>query len=136
MGDGVTDCPPQETKRWGDVFEEQAPFYLSIGMTADEYWRGYPRLAREYREAYKLKMQRDNSMAWLSGMYVAKAIEATICNAFLGKGKKPNKYPDEPFALTDEERAARQERKIQEFEDRLLTQFKLQGGGASGRSAN
>lgn len=128
MGDCVTDNPPQETKRWGEVFEEQAPFYLSIGMTADEYWRGYPRLAREYRESYKLTLQRENYMAWLQGMYVAKAVESTICNAFLGKGKKPNKYPDEPFPLTEEERIARKERDARRAEERFFANFKLQKG--------
>ena len=91
------------------------PFYLSIGMSADEYWNKPPHLVNVYRDAYKLKLRQDNEAAWLAGMYVNAAVSVSIQNAFGKKGSKKAKYPKEPANLgldTEWEKAekARRER--------------------------
>lgn len=100
----MTDDLPEGQKTWGQIFEELAPYYLSIGMSADEYWNGYPRLAREYRKAHKKQLEEWNYKAWIQGRYIADAISATIGNAFIPKGRKPMQYPKEPYALTEKNR--------------------------------
>lgn len=37
----MTNDLPEGQKTWGQVFEELAPYYLSIGMSADEYTGNY-----------------------------------------------------------------------------------------------
>lgn len=70
-------------------------------MTYDEYWNKDPLLTISYREAYKMKLKRDNEMAWLQGMYVYDAIArlTPILHAFAKRGSKPEPYPKEPYDL-------------------------------------
>ena len=37
-----------------------------------------------------------DEQAWLNGLYVAMAIDATVGNAFREKGQQPAEYPSEP----------------------------------------
>lgn len=128
----MTDDLPEDQKTWGQIFEELAPYYLLIGMSADEYWNGYPRLAREYREAHKKQLEEWNYKAWIQGRYIADAISATIGNAFIPKERKPMQYPKEPYALTEEEQIARKIRDAEEAEKRFFEKFSLMGGGSNG----
>lgn len=75
----MTDDLPEGQKTWGQVFEELAPYYLSIGMSSDEYWNGYPRLAREYREAHKKQLEEWNYKAWILGTVAMK------CHCIIGR---------------------------------------------------
>lgn len=68
-------------------------------MTWDQYWYGDVCMAEAFREADKLRQERQNNEAWLQGVYFARAIQSTICNAFRSKGSEPDKYPDQPFDL-------------------------------------
>ena len=52
--------------------------------------------------------------AWLNGLYMLKALDATVGNAFRQKGQQPVTYPKEPQSLSerrerDEARKARDE---------------------------
>ncbi len=88
---------------------------MSIGMTADEFWHGPPRLINVYRERYKLHLRQANELAWLQGAYIHTAVSVAIQNGFGKKGGKKAKYPKEPMDLgleTEFEKAdkARRER--------------------------
>ena len=74
-------------------FYEQFPYYLSIGMTPEQYWDGDPYLARAFRKADELRMERKNQELWLQGMYIYEAIcdASPILHDFAKKGTKP--YP-------------------------------------------
>ena len=90
------------TTTFYDVF----PFYLSIGMTPEQYWDGDPHLAKYYRQADELKRKRRNQEMWLQGMYIYEALcdVAPIFHAFAKRGTKPTPYPDHPYSLTNKER--------------------------------
>ena len=100
------------------AFYDSFPYYLSIGMTAEQYWDGDPALTRYYRKADELNRQRKNEELWLQGMYIYEALCAVspVMNAFAKKGTKPRPYTDHPYALTNRERES--ERKQQEKRDR------------------
>lgn len=44
---------------------------------------------------------------WIMGQYVMSALDATVCNNFLWKGKNgtPSKYVEKPFTFGAEEKA-------------------------------
>ncbi|MGN0558377.1 MAG: hypothetical protein ACI4IS_02885 [Acutalibacteraceae bacterium] len=86
------------------------PFYLSIGMTYEQYWDGDCCLTKYYRKAYELKRDRENERAWLQGMYVYEALcdVAPIIRAFAKAGTKPLEYPEKPYAITQKEIKKRQ----------------------------
>ena len=100
------------------AFYDQFPYYLSIGMTSEQYWDGDSTLPRYYRKADELNRKRKNQELWLQGMYIYEALcdVAPIYHAFAKKGTKPAPYPDHPYALTTSERE--DERKLKEERDR------------------
>ena len=100
------------------VFYDQFPYYLSIGMTPEQYWDGDPMLAKYYRKADEIRQKRRNEELWLQGMYIYEALcdVAPVVHAFAKKGSKPVPYPDHPYALTVHDRE--NEKKIKEQRDR------------------
>ena len=99
-------------------FYEVFPYYLSIGMTPEQYWDGDPSLPKYYRKADELKWKRKNQELWLQGMYIYEALcdVSPILHAFAKRGTKPSPYPDHPYSLTANERE--DEKKKQEARDR------------------
>lgn len=70
-------------------------------MTYEQYWYGDPLMVRAFYKADKLKQERSNTEMWLAGVYVKKALESTVGNAFLKKGEQPIEYPPRPIGLGD-----------------------------------
>lgn len=97
-----------------EVFRKQFPYYLSIGMSPDEYWDGDNDLCRYYRKADELKRERKNHALWLQGMYVYDALIRVnpIFHDFVKRGTKPTPYPEEPYPIT--ERAIKESRERKE----------------------
>ena len=97
-------------------FYEHLPFYLSIGMTYEQYWDGDCLLARYYRKAHQMKQKRRNQELWVQGAYIYEAIIdiAPVLRALTKKDVKPLPYVSEPFPLTQKEVMERrkQEEKI------------------------
>lgn len=96
-----------------DIFNEQFPYYLSIGMTYDQYWNDDCLLVKYYRKANKMRNDRKNQELWLQGMYIYEALcdVSPILHAFAKSGTKPNPYPDKPYALGEDEVEKRKEEK-------------------------
>ena len=101
-----------------EKFYEVFPFYLSIGMTPEQYWDGDPSLAKYYRKAHELQRKRKNEDLWLQGMYIYEALcdVSPIMNGFAKKGTKPHPYTDRPYSITKDDRE--DERKLKEQRDR------------------
>ena len=74
-------------------------------MTYEQYWNQDCTLVKYYREAHKLKTQRDNEFAWLQGMYIYEALcdVSPIFRDTAKKGTKPIEYSSRPYAITKEE---------------------------------
>ena len=92
---------PASLAAYGPKFWEVFPYYLSLGMTPEEFWDGDPLLARCYRQAAKLRQERKNQDAWIQGAYIYEALvdAAPVFRAFGKKGTKPVPYRDQPFEL-------------------------------------
>lgn len=91
------EAPPSYTEQFYDAF----PYYLSIGMTAREYWQGNSMLTKYYRKAHKMRLEHENYNAWLQGAYVYDAMcgVSPILHAFAKKGTKPVPYLKEPYGV-------------------------------------
>lgn len=100
------------------AFYDNFPYYLSIGMTSEQYWDGDSTLTKYYRKADELNRKRKNEELWLQGMYIYEALCAVspVMNAFAKKGTKPRPYADHPYALTNHDRE--EERRIREEQER------------------
>ena len=115
---------PTEIKSFAEVFREQCPVYMSIGMTYDEFWNGTPRMTEAYRKAHELKQDEENFRLWLQGKYNYIAVGTALSNEFREKGKKADDYLKEPILLrpqTEKELEAEQERKKKALIDKLTS---------------
>lgn len=101
-------------------FYKEFPYYLSIGMTYEQYWDGDPALAKYYRKADELRLDRLNYEKWLQGMYIYEAIcdASPILHAFAKKGTRPHPYADKPYALTEKQRENAEAVKDKEVSDK------------------
>lgn len=113
----------EPTEAWFEKYsDELCAWYMSIGVSYDEYWYGDYTCLKYYRQAEEYRQERDNEAAWLQGLYVYKAVGclAPILHAFAKRGTKPEKYPEEPFAVT-----ARQ-RRLKDEKDQLNAAMEIQ----------
>lgn len=73
---------------------------MAIGMTYDQYWYGDPLMVWAFYKADKLRRERADEEAWLTGLYFLHALDAVVGNAFREKGQTPAEYPKEPHTQT------------------------------------
>lgn len=106
-----------------EQFNELFPFYLSIGMTYEQFWNDDPMLAKYYRKAHELSIERKNQELWLQGLYVYEALcdVAPILQAMAKKGTKARPYPEKPYSITESQR----KREKEEEERRVANKGKM-----------
>ncbi len=117
-GSGVTATAPLHS--YGEKFEELFPYYLSLGMTEEQYWDKDCRLVIFYRKAEELRTSRKNQEMWLQGAYFYEALfrVSPLLHAFAKKGTKPAPYLAEPFAITEKQAEYQQEEKDKKTYDK------------------
>ena len=98
------------------IFEREFPYYLSLGMSYEQYWDKDCQLVKAYREADKLRMNRMNSEFHLQGMYFYEALcnVSPLLHAFAKQGTQAIPYPALPYALDKKEKENRQIAKLKE----------------------
>lgn len=133
-----------------EVFEKSFPFYLSVGMTYDLYWREDPTIVKYYYEAYKQEMKEKMKFTdwklWRQGVYIYEALcdVAPILHAFAKKGTKPLPYSKKPYGFDEEEMTEEEKEKQLEAEKlkakihfnqlfRALERRFNKGGGPNGK---
>lgn len=86
---------------------------MSIGMSYGEFWEGDVALPKFYREAYRLRQERElqqtNFSAWLQGFYNAKAYAVVLGNAFADKNSEPLEYFNKPIEFGKKSEEQREE---------------------------
>lgn len=128
MGGRLSDTPSQDEDNSdeeeqhdspSELFHEVEAYYLSIGMTYDQFWHGDVWLAKVYRDAQEIREQRENIAAWRSGIYMVSALNATVGNMFMKKGSKPAKYMSRPLPLTYKDKKAQELEQQREAQERI-----------------
>lgn len=89
-----------------EQFYEVFPYYLSLGMTYEQFWEGDPSLVKYYRKADEIRNERRNQELWLQGMYIYEAIcdVSPILNPLAKRGTKPHPYSTRPYPLNEKQR--------------------------------
>lgn len=100
---GTTTAVPLKT--YTEKFNELFPYYISLGMTEEQYWDRDSQLVVAYRKAEELRNARRNQEMWVQGAYIYDVLcrVSPIFQAFAKKGTKPVPYVGEPYALTEKE---------------------------------
>lgn len=103
---------PSSRFPYTEAFEKQFPYYLSIGMTEEQYWDRDSCLVTYYRKADEMRKERINETAWLQGMYIYDALAriSPLFRAFGKKGTKPTPYVEEPYPISEEKAEEKQEK--------------------------
>lgn len=94
--------PPRKLRSYSEIFEECFPFYLSIGMSPEEYWKGDAFLPRAYRKAYRMKQEQINHNAWLQGLYFYDAAISALTH-LNSKQSAHKSYAAKPYSFTAED---------------------------------
>ena len=96
-----------------ELFEKACPFYMSIGMTYNEFWEGDVALPKFYLVAYKKREERRieqvDHAAWLNGLYTKRAYEVVLSNAFAKKGTPPQQYYEQPMSQLQKQKKKTEE---------------------------
>lgn len=123
LGDSPVKATPLYTHT--EILDKAFPYYLSIGMTAEEYWDGDSDYKRAFREAHKMKTREQNFNKWLQGMYIYEALckVAPLFNAF-SKKHEPLPYSQEPYPILAEDIKAKQDQKKREEYEKALSSMK------------
>lgn len=126
-GDSATTIPHFS---YADIFEEQFPYYLAIGMTAEQYWHGDPTLCKAYRKAEEIRQERMNYEKWLQGSYIYEAVCAAspLFNPMSKRGK-PFPYPKKPYefkkAQEKKSKVEVEKEEAQVQKDKFLAQMRM-----------
>lgn len=104
--DGGEQNSSSPTFTYTEIFYEHFPYYLSIGMSAEQYWDSDPTLVKYYRKAEEIRTERRNQEFWLQGMYIYEAFAdvSPVLHAFAKKGAKPHPYTEKPYPITEKQR--------------------------------
>ena len=96
-----------------EQFYKVLPYYLSIGMTYEQFWNDDVELVKHYRQTEEIRNERRNQELWLQGMYFYEAVcdVSPILHAFAKKGTKPHPYSDRPYSLNEKQREKAEEEK-------------------------
>lgn len=115
IGSLYDDYDEPEEREYTKIFEEYFPYYLNIGMSAEEYWDSDPKLTKYFREADERKREREKKQldfrAWLYGRYIAEAVAAVF--------SENAKYPTAPHLYDPDEGLSEEERKERQIEREL-----------------
>ncbi len=106
-------------KTYTEVFYEQLPLYLAIGMSLAEYFEGDCMLTKYYRQAYRIKQENDDYNAWLQGIYIYKALNCALYNnpPLMKRGREALQYFDKPItAQVSSEMQSEQENVLKQEE--------------------
>ena len=115
MGSGNTSLYSYKEK-----FDELFPYYLSLGMTEEQYWDKDCWLVVPYRKADEIRKTQRNYEMWLQGAYFYEAMGrvSPVFHAFAKKGTKPAPYLAEPFAISEKQAEYQQEVKEKKTYDK------------------
>lgn len=87
-------------------FEEICPYFISIGMTYEQFWYGDVSMPKYYQKAFEMKEKREAKKGkwtiWEQGLYIYEALcdVSPILRAF-SKAKKPLPYTSKPYDIDE-----------------------------------
>lgn len=118
----------EDKKTISEILDEYCAFYLSIGVSCDEFWHGDYTYLKNYVRAYEMKREREteemNFSAFLAGYYNNIALSSVVGTYMWWKagkkGKPPEGYITKPVPLTEREKAA----DLEERKRRTIEWFK------------
>ena len=101
---------------YGKFIDTICPLFLMYGMSWHDFWFESIERLPYYWQMYQYDIERKNQELWLQGIYIQEAVAVVL------DSKHKAKYPKEPHritALSDAEKEAEKQRKIDLFREQL-----------------
>ena len=120
-GSGVTDDEQRSKEQLTDseLYHKLFPEYLAMGMTYRQFWIDDCRLVIAYREAYRLRQEEQNRLAWLQGYYIYRALHGNpLIVGLADKRTKFEPYPNKPIDFTPQKAKTAQEKLDDEMREK------------------
>lgn len=108
---------------FSSIFYEHLPYYLAIGMSADEFWLKDVDLVKAYRKADEIRKDRLNEELYLQGAYVYDAL-SRLAPIFQLGGGTAEPYLYEPYPRTEAQRKEAEEREHKRQMEEALARMK------------
>jgi len=88
-----------------------------MGMTWEQFWEQDSSLVMDYRKAKRLRIEEQNYVAWLHGLYIYEALcdASPLFRAFSKSGTTAQPYPDKPHELQPEKKLTEEEENEQKM---------------------
>lgn len=105
------------------LFEEVCPYYMSIGVTYDQFWNGDFEICQYARKAEKMRRDRINQESWINGIYMFRALlDAAPAFHDFGDGKtlELSYSVTEPFPLTAKDADVQEENRKRQAQEKML----------------
>lgn len=112
-----------------EMLLDLASWYMSIGMSRDEYWNGEADAVIDYRRAHEKKLREENRLMHHFGAYVYQSMLAVApAYNFWSRKREPIPYPSDPIPILEEEAKEQEAKKKREAMNRLFNRLaKLSG---------
>ena len=112
----------KEYSSFTEVFEEMCPYFMSIGVTYEQFWYGDFDICKYALKAEKLRNVKKNNDFWWNSLYIFRALlDASPAFHDFGSGDEVKIKPlDRPLPLTQEEAEEREQQKIRENQEMMM----------------
>lgn len=90
-----------------------------MGMTWEQFWEQDSSLVRDYREAKRLRLEEENCIAWLHGLYIYEALcnASPLFRAFSKSGTRAEPYPERPHEFEQKKPMTEEEKNEKMMQD-------------------
>lgn len=106
---------------FSETFDKACPAFMAMGMTYHEFWDGDVEIAKFTKGAYQKRVDEQNYMLWLQGLYIYDALTAVMPPLSIkSKEKQIRPYMENPIPLTRDAKKQTEETKQKEKFDRNI----------------
>ena len=116
MGGQLGETQSQTSQSIKSYFKTLFPYFLSIGMTYEQFWEEDTDLINDFIKAEQYRQTKLNNQLWLQGIYERLAI-----GSCLSKGVK---YPKEPIPLSQDDVESAKQQRVEKLRKALLAKAK------------
>lgn len=115
----------EEHKSITDVLNDLCPGYMVMGMTYDQFWHSHTKVHKAYRSAFDIKKKNDEWARHRQGAYFMQALIVGL-SGFSKDKTHQEKYPAQPWPLTEKDENKQQEEKERKGYEIALAQRKAE----------
>ena len=108
-----------EHRSLSEIIDEAFPYYLAIGMSAEQFWNEDSSFLIAYRKAWDIQQDHENRLAWLQGMYFYEALcdVSPVLRAFAKPGTRAHEYAKKPLEFNKPNRKSKKETEREKIEN-------------------